>query len=300
MLLCLTVFCPLSAQEELFPSENVRIAFVGDQGLGWRARRVLKLIKREEADLVVHLGDLDYKNKPLKWQKQFEQILGSLPVLACAGNHDEAKWYGLQGYQAMFMQRARRTGLTWNGEFGVKCAATYKGIFFVLTAPGSLGLNHDTYIERQLKADQHLWRICAWHKNQRVMNVGYKDDETGWGVYQAALDGGAIIATAHDHTYSRSYLLSSVNPPVVVSTANVMTLEKGHSFVFVSGLGGKSIYKSQKPAAHWASMFTRRNGKKFGALFGIFNVHGNPRKAYFYFKTTDGVVRDRFWVTSKL
>ena len=87
----------------------------------------------------------------------------------------------------------------------------YQGLFFVLTAPGiTSGFdngNSDTYIRDQLAADHSVWSICGWHKNMKQMQVGGKEDEAGWPVYEEARKGGAIIATAHEHSYSRTHLL---------------------------------------------------------------------------------------------
>src|SRR5216110_1631698 len=54
----------------------------------------------------------------------------------------------------------------------------------------------DVIVGGQLVTDNHVWKICSWHKNQRVMQVGGKADEMGWRVYETCKDHGAIIATA--------------------------------------------------------------------------------------------------------
>ena len=43
---------------------EVKVAFIGDQGLSANARAVLQLIKDEEADFVLHQGDFDYDDDP--------------------------------------------------------------------------------------------------------------------------------------------------------------------------------------------------------------------------------------------
>jgi hypothetical protein len=40
------------------------------------------------------------------------------------------------------------------------------------------------------------------------MQVGVKKDAAGWGVYEACRKGGALIATAHDHSYAWTYAIS--------------------------------------------------------------------------------------------
>ena len=43
---------------------ELRVAFIGDQGLGPNAIAVLELIKDEGAQMVLHQGDFDYKDAP--------------------------------------------------------------------------------------------------------------------------------------------------------------------------------------------------------------------------------------------
>jgi len=278
---------------------NFKIAFIGDQGLGSKARAVLDLIKSEGAHAVLHQGDFDYKNDPASWEGQINDILGpDFPYFACVGNHDEGKWSGANGYQQYLKNRMARLGITWDGDLGVKSSFRYKGIFIVLVAPGVMGSGHDVYIRDMLAADNSIWSICSWHKNMRAMQVGGKSDETGWGVYEEARKGGAIIATAHEHSYSRTHLLSSIMNQTVASRSDTLVITKGNTFVFVSGLGGASIRDQERTGDWWASVYTSNQGANYGALFGTFNVNGVPNLATFYFKDITGKIADRFVVIS--
>jgi len=298
---------------------NFKIAFIGDQGAGSRARSVLNLIKAEGAQLVMHQGDFDYNDDPAAWDAQIDNILGSnFPYFASIGNHDEDRWSGANGYQQFLMSRLTRLGITWNGNLGVLSSLYYKGIFIILVGPGVMGSGHAAYIKNKLAADKSLWSICSWHKNMRAMQVGGKSDETGWPVYEESRQGGAIIATGHEHSYSRTHLLSSCQNQIVASTSDTLVLTKddsstagdeSRSFVFVSGLGGNSIRDQERclPATppygckgEWASIYTSNQGANYGALFGIFNLNGVPNMAKFYFKDIDGVVPDSFVVISKV
>lgn len=292
---------------------NFKIAFIGDQYLGANPDAVMSLIKAEGAQAVVLSGDLDYTDNPPAWEAQLNNVLGAdFPVFVAIGNHDAAAWSGPGGYQQYIKDRFNRLGISWNGDLGVQSSFHYKGLFFVITAPGIDGFdtgNSDTYIRDQLAADSSAWSICSWHKDQKLMQVGGKPDETGWGVYEEARKGGAIIATAHEHSYSRTHLLSSMINQTTVNTSNSLTLTKGNSFAFVSGLGGNGVRPQLLGGDWWASIYTstclpadpvcQPNGT-FGALFGTFNVDGQPNKAVFYFKDINGRVIDRFTVISNV
>jgi hypothetical protein len=294
------------------PPPNLKIAFIGDQGLGPDATAVLNLIKREGAEAVMHSGDLDYADDPVAWEAQINSVLGAnFPYFVSIGNHDELAWSRPNGYQQFLESRFNRLGISWSGRLGVRSSFHYKGIFFVLTAPGiTSGFDDgssDSYIRDQLVADTSVWSICSWHKNMRLMQIGGKTDETGWGVYEAARNGGAIIATAHEHSYSRTHLLSSMSAQTVASTSNTLHVTEGTSFAFVSGLGGHSIRAQFLTGNWWASAYAStclqgdpicQPNASSGALFGVFNVDGQPNKAFFYFKDINGRVVDQFVVVS--
>jgi len=168
------------------------------------------------------------------------------------------------------------------------------------------------YIRAQLSDDDHVWKICSWHKDQNAMQVGGKGDEMGWKVYETCKELGAIIATAHEHSYHRTKTLTSIENQIVDSacpdptTFCVARGTPGKSFVFVSGLGGNSVRDQVRclPSTYpygckgeWAKIYTSNQGATFGALFIVFNVNGDPRKAHGYFKNVVGQVIDEFDVT---
>jgi hypothetical protein len=317
---CSVVLLSLSPCAAALAAPEVTIAFLGDQGLGAESIAVLKLIEAERAAAVIHAGDFDYDDDPGAWDAQIDAILGpDYPYFAGIGNHDEDEFHGAGGYQSYIVDRMERLGVEWHGEMGLRCSFSFEGIFIVMAAPG-IFQNQDPqqvnelYLRDQFAADRSIWKIAVWHKNMRSMQVGDKSDETGWGVYEAARRAGAIIATAHEHSYSRTHLLSSCQAQTVASTDQTLQLarddeatpeDEGRSFVFVSGLGGMNIRDQERclPATPpygcngtWASIYTSDQGAKHGVLFGAFNFGGDPRMAHFYFKNVDGTVIDEFFV----
>ncbi len=288
--------------------DNYMVAFIGDQGPKADALAVLELIKNEGADVVVHLGDFDYEHNPAAWEARINAVLGAdFPYFACVGNHDKSKFYGAGGYQEFMTARMKRLRLTWEGDLGVKSSFIFNGISFVLTGPGVFGSGHAGYIRDKLAEDHSIWRISSWHKNMRRMQAGGKENDTGWGVYEESRKGGAIIATAHEHSYSRTHLLSSCQNQTVASTSDTLALsedapatraDEGKTFVFVSGLGGKSIRDQELAGDWWACIYTSDQNANYGALFGIFNYEGREGLAKFYFKNIEDVVIDEFYVTS--
>ncbi len=281
---------------------NFKVAFIGDQGLGANAIAVLQLIKNEGTNMVLHQGDFDYQDNPTAWDDQINSILGAdFPYFATIGNHDALAW---SGYQQKLIERlARIPNAFCTGNLGVQSACYYNGLFFTLTAPGTMGSGHDIYIRDQLAQDNSLWSVCSWHKLQRLMQVGGKTDETGWGVYEECRKGGGILATAHEHSYSRTHLMNNFETQSIASTSNTIILEKGKSFAFVSGIGGHSIRPQDNTLASnpwWASVYTATQNATYGALFCTFYVDNQPNKARCYLKDIQNRTIDQFELISNV
>jgi hypothetical protein len=293
---------------------NLKVAFIGDQGRGSDALAVLRLIRDEGADMVLHQGDFDYDDDPTLWDDNITSVLGDdFPYFASVGNHDEDAFYGAGGYQQKLAQRlSRMSGATCTGELAVNSACEYQGLFFILSGAGTLGSGHEAYIRQLLAEDKSIWRICSWHKNQTAMQVGGKSNSVGWGPYEACLELGAIIATGHEHSYSRTKTLVSTEDQTVHPDwpdPAILRVAPGATFVFVSGLGGKSIRDQERchPTTYpygcngeWASIYTSDQNAQHGALFIEFNVDGDAAKARGYFKNIDGEVVDQFTITSQM
>ena len=117
------------------------------------------------------------------------------------------------------------------------------------------------------------------------------------------------MATGHEHSYSRTHLLSNMKKQTVVSSSETLSIEKGKSFVFVSGLGGVEEREQKISGKHWAAISAKKCLPRNpvcqpeaapGALFGTFNVNGQPNQATFYFKDIKERVRDQFTVISQV
>ena len=297
----LLYFCLcVSASAEVL-AEEVKVAFIGDQGVGSGARSVLELIRDEGTDLLLIQGDLGYDpDTASQWIDNIDSILGeNFPVLMVVGNHENYEWPRYHQWQKDKLGRVN--DINCEGEVSVKAYCTYKKIGVVQVAPGIVEVdgvngndNYADYITEKLSSDDSNWRICSWHKNMRDMQVGGKGDSTGWGVYKNCLAQGGISIAGHEHSYSRTYLMSDFQNKQVIHNNNNMDIGPGSSISIVSGLGGRQP-RPQLHGGNWfASIYTASQNANPGSLFCTFT----GKQADCYFKDIAGLVPDSFTLAS--
>ena len=320
------------------PASSYKIAFIGDSGKSDGFQKTLSLIDRENVDLVLHLGDLAYsefdRHSPRKWDAMIDSTLGpSFPYIFVIGNHDRWHWGGSKGFRSILKRRINNLP---NGacsakdndedHLGIKSYCKLPGILMLLSGIGTKEDDHETYMEEVLARNQSTpWKICAWHKNQRDMQVGTKRDEVGWDAYQICARHGAMIMTGHEHSYSRTRTLTQIGHRDQHHgvTGSYKSLQVGpeRTFVVVSGLGGKSARpyncRLHDQDTWWASIYSANyilnNGKtieekqcdsvaeslkepRTGVLFIEFNYNGNAKLAKGRFVSSEGDVFDEFWI----
>eukprot|EP01121_Diplochlamys_sp_Union-15-3_P010984 TRINITY_DN314_c0_g1_i1.p1 TRINITY_DN314_c0_g1~~TRINITY_DN314_c0_g1_i1.p1 ORF type:complete len:609 (+),score=103.34 TRINITY_DN314_c0_g1_i1:55-1881(+) len=289
---------------------NFTVALIGDSGLGVVPQQVLSLIKAENAEIVIHSGDFDYQSNPTAWENQINSILGAdYPYFASMGNHEVAAW---PGYRQVLYDRLNRINAACNGEVGVNLVCAYKGLVFVLSGVGTMdGPNHsygpprgyETFFKNSFISYPTIWRICSYHKNQRLLQVGSKYDEVGYYAYDTCREAGAIIATGHEHSYSRTFTMASFSTQRIYSTSSPLVLDYGLSYAFVHGIAGASLRPFQaslETNPWWASAWSTTNDINYGALICKFNWKGNIHGAYCYLKTIDDRILDEFEVLSNM
>ena len=309
-------------EEKLIHTDvDLRVAFIADQGNTVQSIAVLNLIKNEGAQMVLHQGDFDYNDDPDAWDRMISNVLGdNFPYFASIGHHDVKAW---DGYQEKLYDRLKKNpDATCNGNLGVKSSCTYKGLFFILAAPGDYANDSDynSFIEKQLNNNDHIWRVCSWHNDMYAMQLETEPNETGFEVYESCKNGGAFIASSHWHFYARSNTLINIENHITDPEwpeSNKLRVEEGATFIFISGLGGNSVTAAKKidiidpdvivleGSIHkvydeWPINYTADQSATYGALFCTFNVGGQLNKAYCYFKNIDGVIIDTFTITSFL
>ena len=297
-------------------SNPLKLAFLGDQGVGNDARSVLELVARERADALVILGDFAYSDgTPSSWNAQLDAVLGAdFPVFAVIGNHDVSAWAGDDGFQAYLLARLQRiSDARCTGEYGVNASCTFRGVTLVLSGVGTYGTDHELFIESALRTSDTPFRFCLWHKNQHDMQVGAKSDEVGWDAYRLCAMHAAPVITGHEHSYARSFILDAIGDHDqghgAVGPPGYLDLAPGRTFVAVAGLGGKSRRvrtPDHEADTWWASVYagnyqlhnavleSTAETIQYGALFLEIGVQGDPRQAHGYFMTVDGELHDDF------
>lgn len=293
LLILLSLFLNPAQPQAGSVAEPLKVAFFGDQGIKGSSESVLQLVKTEKAELIVHLGDFDYKDDPKAWDNMITRILGkNFPMIAALGNHDTDKQ---SKYQEKLNNRlSRMPEAACQGETGIQASCTFRGLHIVTVTPQLNGLDHAAYAKQALAQSASPWRICAWHIPRQEMQVEQANSQTTWNLYEACREGGALIATGHSHTYSRTHLMENFQDQKIASKENRLEIEKGKTIAFVSGVGGYSVRKRLGKRPWWAVSKGVQDGLSYGALFCTFHEGGRADRASCYFKDTNGREWDRF------
>ena len=290
--------------------EEIKIAFIGDQGGSEFLSNdieVLKLIKNENVDLVIHQGDLGFEPaSPTEWDERISKYLGTdFLYVFSQGHHDqEIIW---NEYQEKMNERIEKnSNISCEGNLGVKSFCNYKDVYFTLMAPGEYTSDSDfeLYVENKFSESDSFWKICSMHNELTAMEAEKKSGKTGMEVFEACKNAGAIIATGHLHFYSRTgNIVEFTDSKKYVTDPEWNKLNKlktsyGSSFIFISGLGGSPI--SGQIYDEWPINYSSAQNATYGGLFCTFNAGGQPNKAFCYFKDIDERIIDEFTITSFL
>ena len=272
------------------------VAFLGDQGLTQNSRKVLRIAKDAGAQIVLHAGDLDYVGEPDAWEAMITEELGAdFPYLVAVGNHDRDDWDAYEAHQAARLPRT--PGVSCEGRIGVAQVCTFRGLEVLISGVGVRGFGtkdeHATFLAEQASASTHAWTVCMWHKNQAIMQTGGKHDETGWGVYEACREGGALIHTGHEHAYSRTHLMTGFSDEPTFEQGPLV-IQPGQTVAWVSGLAGVGVREQKREAAHWASVWTKTQGAAPGVLLCTFAPDGRQDVARCVFRDVNGAEPDAF------
>ncbi|GMV13416.1 MAG: metallophosphoesterase [Polyangiaceae bacterium] len=289
--------------------QNLRVAFFGDTSSGTNFKNVLGVAMADKADFILGGGDYDYSYNPSAWLTAMNSVVGAdYPIFGAVGNHDHTTW---EPYATEYKSRMQKAGIAPDDpDFtDEKFSIVYRGIKIVFVGQNGKNTEFADYIKAQFATDDHIWRLCVWHKNQQAMQVGGKGNEMGWGVYENCRDAGAIILTAHEHSYHRTRTLTDMTNQVVDSTCSdpkKVCVGPGRTFAVVSGLGGNSVRDQERclPSTfpygckqEWGFIYTSNQNATYGTVFIDFYVNGDPKQAKAYFKNVQNQIVDEFDIT---
>lgn len=213
---------------------TTKVAFIADAGLNVASTQVLRLIKNEGCDMVLHQGDLDYKGKTKEFYESIDQELGEdFPYFVSMGNYESKRgadrdvvWVAYQKQQRERMKKIK--GLSCAVISMRNLACEYEGVSFVTSAIGvnasRLGLDL-----RELKSAQsalwgdlsnemdtrikQTWKFCSWHLPMIDFQVGFREGVPWMSspklveAYEACRLQGAVVLTGHEHYYVRSHMI---------------------------------------------------------------------------------------------
>ncbi|KAL6635956.1 hypothetical protein LY90DRAFT_667955 [Neocallimastix californiae] len=290
-----------------YGAEEFKLAIIGDSGAEKESKEVMKLTSY---DALLHLGDYDYECSPHKY---FDTILDSkrsYKFMGIIGNHEgNSQCHNTLDEYANLLYKE----MTSSKNSGVQCefssskvmwVCIYKNMRIIGLSPDITGTDSKSeqleFLKKHLDGAKEDWKVCAWHYYDKYYHTGkYPEDSNrnavsgdGESFYDYCKDHGAIILSAHDHVYARTYVMSKFKSPVIDdydkdSDGSIVQIRQGATLNILNGVGGYEMYIEQgkeKDYSHWQKKYAKgRNGenaKRYGGLFCQFNYGGNNKKAY--------------------
>lgn len=260
------------------PGASVRVAAVGDIACQppytvlpteCRHAAVARLIRRDTATAVLGLGDQQYETGDLiHFQESYDTSWGALKgrTYPVPGNH-EYRTGGAAGYFSYFGQRA-------GGAPGYYSFNLGSWRIYALNS-NCVEINCSTeadWLRADLASNPRAC-VAAYMHHPLWSSGNHGSDPSVEQLWEPLLDAKAdLMLASHDHDYERFARMGLSGP-----SATGMRL-------FVSGLGGKTLYRFGTVE----SGSQVRYNSKFGALFLTLSDAGFSWE----FKSIDGVVKD--------
>lgn len=252
-----------------------------------------------------------------------------IAVIGSLGNHDVER-SNAQNYINAFLsfrsdKNALTTICTGRGSLvegkdiaGVDEVCTFGNVSIISNGIGQVLTTKylEDRLENKLKTIPNTqWKLVGYHYSLASMNPGIKGDQATYRFFDLIRQSGAIGAQAHTHSamatcpiVSPFKLGSAVQCHQDFSDLNERFILPGTGVYVDSSLGGKEVRERERCAnptesncKHMIDIiskegYTRVDGIKktnfnrFGALFMVFNVGGDPAKARAYYKSLDGQI----------
>jgi predicted phosphodiesterase len=195
-------------------SGGVRVVLFGDSGKGNTTQaRMARRIVRQEADLVLHTGDIVYSSgEELKYNSRFftpyAELLRHTPIYTSPGNHDLYTHGGLPYYNNFYLPTERsfdgsesHYSFDWGDAHFVSINSTQ------VTRPVA------DWVASDLAASDKRWKFAWFH--HAVYSCGYHGSNANADsllvpVFEA--QGVDIVFTGHEHDYQRTHPIRADQP----------------------------------------------------------------------------------------
>lgn len=222
-----------------------RFVVLGDTGTGTLVQyRVARQLSTWTPDLVLHAGDIvtpkaDRKELPARFFTPYADLLASVPMYACLGNHDYRVEQGQPILDTFVLpdngpageQTGRHYWFDWGDARFIVVDSNHDLPYFTnVVAP---------WLDRILAEAGNRWTFIVWHEPACTHGSMYPPAEKLRRSLVPVLDRHhcTLVFSGHQHLYERSRPLR---------TGQVVPPNEGTVYV-VTGTGGSNLYSELTP-----------------------------------------------------
>ncbi|MCB9852551.1 MAG: metallophosphoesterase [Phycisphaerales bacterium] len=233
--------------------KGFRILAFGDSGSGDAEQyKLAQLMVKENPAIAIHTGDLIYpdgerKDYPAKFFDPYADLIASVPLYPCPGNHDVRTDLAGPMFAEFELPENGPEGETPERHYWFD----YGQVRFVSL---DTNIDHKTLIDviapwmdKVLSDPGPRWKICYFH-HPVYSNANYGPTRKLWNSIVPVMEknGVQLVLSGHDHLYERSYPIRAQK-----------IVEPGNGIVYITtGAGGAELYAPKEtPIPELATVF---------------------------------------------
>lgn len=284
--------------------KDIHFAAAGDWSCNPASQRTVNLIKDNNPDLVLALGDFSYQKGTGCWFKMMSPLVNKTKIVIGEHDYDTNNNTRLMDYVNKF----NLTNPYYSFNQGNVHFLAMSSIIPFSNQTVQYGLlrdesnqhdfiSNDLYVASQNESIH--WIVVYLYKPMYTSLSRHLSQDSLRDIYHSLLDyyGVDFVLQAHNHNYQRSYPLrfnqTNSSAPIITDSNNSVYINPNGTIFMVVGTAGANQYKLLGKAPYIATQFER---------YGFVNidvVNNGTKLVGTFYDSLDGKAKDNFTIIKK-